>query len=88
MYDARSNLANSVTQEILSHFGKKVFETRIPRNVRLGEAPSYGIPIMQYDPRCSGALAYMALAEELCNRNAVTYTKIDNLSTLKLKIES
>ncbi|MCI9518827.1 MAG: ParA family protein [Clostridia bacterium] len=84
MYDPRSNLANSVTEEILKYFGKSVFRTRIPRNVRLGEAPSYGLPIMQFDPKSSGSLAYKALAEEFLARNKVTdYTRITNMNSLR-----
>lgn len=85
MYDSRSNLVNSVTDEILKFFGKKVFTTRIPRNVRLGEAPSYGLSIMQFDPRSSGSLAYKALAEELLTRNNDKFTRILNLNSLKVK---
>jgi chromosome partitioning protein len=69
MYDARSNLGHSVTQEILEHFGNKVYDTKIPRNVRLGEAPSFGLPIMQFDPRSTGGIAYMLLTEEFLIRN-------------------
>ena len=84
MFDPRSNLANSVTEEILKFFGKKVFRTRIPRNVRLGEAPSYGMPVVQFDPKCSGSLAYKALAEEFLARNNVTdYHRITNMNALK-----
>ena len=74
MYDGRSNLVASVTSEIVKYFGKKVFTHRIPRNVKLGEAPSYGMPIMQFEPRCAGAMAYKAFAEFL-ERNNDSYTK-------------
>lgn len=83
MYDARSNLVNSVADEILKFFGKKVFNTRIPRSIRLAEAPSYGMPIMQYEPRSSGSLPYKALCEELLMRNHDTYTPIENVSVLR-----
>lgn len=87
MFDPRSNLANSVTEEILKFFGKKVFRTRIPRNVRLGEAPSYGLPVMQFEPKSSGSLAYKALTEEFLARNNVTdYKQITNVSSLKRRI--
>lgn len=87
MFDPRSNLANSVTDEILKFFGKKVFKTRIPRNVRLGEAPSYGLPIMQFDPKSSGSLAYKALTEEFLARNNVTdYVRINNVNALRKRL--
>lgn len=85
LYDGRSNLVSNVTQEIMKYFGKKVFTTRIPRNIRLGEAPSYGMPIVQYDPRCVGSLSYKALTEELLTRNGDTFEKLTNLSQYKVK---
>jgi len=69
MKSARSNLVNQVSAEIKKFFSKKVFETAIPRNVRLAEAPSYGEPIIYYDPKCKGAQAYIDLAEEFLKRN-------------------
>lgn len=86
MFDGRSNLANSVADEILKFFGKKVFSTRIPRNIRLGEAPSYGLPIMQFDPKSTGSLAYRALAEELLRRNNDTFKPIRDLNSLRKKV--
>ena len=83
MFDGRSNIVNSVANEILKFFGKKVFSTRIPRNIRLVEASSYGMPIMQYDPRSTGAIAYLALSEELMKRNNDTFTPIKNLGPFK-----
>ena len=68
MFDPRTNLCAQVVQEVRAHFPKEVFETAIPRNVRLSEAPSYGQPIHVYDARCIGAKAYVALAEEVLNR--------------------
>jgi chromosome partitioning protein len=70
MYDARTNLSAQVAVEVRRHFGDKVFQTVIPRNVRLGEAPSHGLPVILYDPRCRGALAYQQLAQELIRREA------------------
>lgn len=64
MYDGRSKLSRGVLEEISKFFGDKVFETKIPRNIRLAEAPSYGKPIALYDERCAGAVAYDKLAEE------------------------
>lgn len=65
MYDVRTNLAQQVVDEVRRHFANQVFETIIPRSVRLSEAPSYGEPILKYAPRSSGALAYAALTREL-----------------------
>ena len=70
MYDDRTNLAQQVARDIREFFGAKVFKTVIPRNVRLGEAPSFGKTIAAYDPGSRGALAYQALAEELLRRDA------------------
>jgi len=70
MKDNRSNLGQSVAEDITKYFGKKVYQTIIPRNVRLAEAPSFGEPIVMYDPKCTGAIAYKALTEEfLRNQN-------------------
>ena len=65
MFDARSNLSQQVSGQLAAHFGNKVFETVIPRNVRLAEAPSHGLPGVVYDPSSRGARAYKALAAEL-----------------------
>ena len=65
MYDSRTRLAHEVVQQVTRYFRDKVFRTIIPRNIRLGEAPSHGIPITQYDPECIGALSYRKLAEEV-----------------------
>jgi chromosome partitioning protein len=68
MFDARNNLANEVSEQLLHHFGDKVYRTIIPRNVRLAEAPSHGAPIIKYDSASRGAIAYLALAAELVRR--------------------
>jgi chromosome partitioning protein len=65
MYDSRTRLANEVVQQVTRYFKEKVFRTIIPRNIRLGEAPSYGKSIFEYDPDCIGALSYRKLAEEV-----------------------
>jgi chromosome partitioning protein len=65
MYDGRNNLSRQVEREVRTHFPDKVFRTIIPRNVRLGEAPSHGKPILLYDIECAGARAYLDLAREL-----------------------
>lgn len=71
MYDDRTNLAQQVTQNLRDFFKEKLFKTVIPRNVRLAEAPSYGKPVMLYDPRSRGAESYRDLADELLTRNKV-----------------
>ena len=68
MYDDRMNLARQVAQEVRTHFGDKVYRTVIPRNVRLGEAPSFGKPIILYDIRSRGSEAYVSLAKEFIRR--------------------
>ena len=70
MYDGRTNLSLQVASQVKKHFRGKVFSAIIPRNVRLGEAPSHGQPIHVYDPHSAGAEAYRALAAELIKRNA------------------
>ncbi len=64
MFDGRTNLSIQVVNEVKKFFGDKLYSTVIPRNVRLAEAPSYGLPITSYDPRSKGAKAYMAFADE------------------------
>ncbi|MBO4351914.1 MAG: ParA family protein, partial [Eggerthellaceae bacterium] len=68
MYDGRTTLSRQVAAEVRNYFGKQVFETVIPRTVKLSEAPSYGIPIIQYNPTGKGAIAYRNLAEEVVKR--------------------
>jgi chromosome partitioning protein len=68
MYDPRNTLSLQVSRELEQHFGDKVFRTLVPRNVRLAEAPSYGVPAVLWDPGSKGALAYVALAGELLER--------------------
>ena len=70
MYDARTNLSNQVVKEVKKYFEGKVYKTVIPRNVRLSEAPSYGMPISLYDPRSKGAKAYEKLTKEFLKNNA------------------
>ena len=69
MLDGRTNLGLQVVDQVKKHFRKEVFATMIPRNVRLGEAPSHGKPINLYDPKSTGAMAYQALAKEVLARN-------------------
>ncbi len=68
MYDPRNTLAQNVTAELEKHFGDKLFRTLIPRNVRLAEAPSHGLPALKLEPQSKGALAYLALAGEMLRR--------------------
>lgn len=68
MYDPRTKLAQEVVQQVRSYFNDKVFSTIIPRNVKLSEAPSHGLPICLYDDKCAGALSYKKLAEEIASR--------------------
>jgi chromosome partitioning protein len=72
MYDERTNLGQLVARDVREFFRDKVFNTVIPRNVRLGEAPSHGMPAVVYDPKSRGAAAYVALARELLQREAAT----------------
>jgi chromosome partitioning protein len=68
MYDARTNLSMQVVEEVKKHLGKNVYRSIIPRNVRLSEAPSHGVPITLYDPKSKGAEGYLLLAEEVIER--------------------
>ena len=68
MYDRRNNLCDAVANDVRGHFGDKVYETVIPRNVRVSEAPSHGKPVLLYDHRCPGAQAYIHLAAEVLRR--------------------
>ena len=71
MFDARTNLSNQVVEEVKKYFDKKVYRTVIPRNVRLSEAPSHGLPISIYDPKSKGAQCYVQLAKEVIKNNEV-----------------
>ena len=83
MYNMTTNLSQQVVQEVTNHFGDSVFDTLIPRNVRLSEAPSYGQPITHYDPNCMGSAAYRSLAKEFLKRQkAVDHTDPSAESTL------
>ena len=68
MYDYRTNLSNEVLKEVKGYFKDKVYKTKIARNIRLAEAPSFGLPIMLYDEKCKGAEAYIELTKEFLNR--------------------
>jgi chromosome partitioning protein len=68
MFDPRNTLAQQVSAQLVQHFGGKVYRTIIPRNVRLAEAPSYGLPVIEHDRHSKGAQAYLALASEISRR--------------------
>jgi chromosome partitioning protein len=68
MHDARTNLARDVEREVREHFPALVFDTVIPRNVRISEAPSFGVPVIHHDPHSTGADAYFELAKEVAAR--------------------
>ena len=76
MYDSRNGLTREVSAQLLSHFGELVFHTVIPRNVKLAEAPSHGLPVIYYDKQSRGALAYRALASEIVQRQSSTVTGV------------
>ena len=71
MYDERTNLAQQVTENLRNFFGEKLLKTTIPRNIRVAEAPSHGMPVQIYDARSRGAESYMELAREILHRNHV-----------------
>lgn len=73
MYDARLRLANQIYEELKSHFGDMVFTTVIPRNTRLSEAPSHGLPAVLYDPQSRGSLSHLMLAKEIIDRDTKQY---------------
>ena len=68
MYDARTNLSQQIVENVKKHYGYLVYDTLIPRSIRLAEAPSYGMPIIDYDSKCKSAEVYLNLAEEVLNR--------------------
>lgn len=75
MYNPNTNLSQQVVQEVIKHFGDRVFETLIPRNVRLSEAPSFGLPVNKHDPYCVGTAAYRSLAKEFIERQKLKVTE-------------
>lgn len=68
LFDSRNMLAQQVSAQLVQHFGKKVYQTIIPRNIRLAEAPSYGLPVLSYDKSSKGAVAYLELAQEIIRK--------------------
>ena len=81
----KNNLSNQVAEDVIRWFGKSVFKTRIPRNVTLGEAPSFGLPVVQYNPTSKGSLAYMDLAVEMLKRDGKKAKPLTGLSSYKYK---
>ena len=77
MYDMRTNLSNQVVREVKRYFEEKVYKTVIPRNIKLSEAPSFGMPITLYDEKSKGARAYEKLAKEIL-KNAEERKKMEN----------
>ena len=71
MYDVRTNLSNQVVQNVKENLDAKIYNTMIPRNIRLAEAPSYGLPISMYDSKSAGAESYRNLAKEIINRKDI-----------------
>jgi chromosome partitioning protein len=78
MFDPRNTLSNDVSAQLIEHFGEKVYRTIVPRNVRLAEAPSHGLPALLYEKTSSGALAYLALAGEMLRRNTRSAASVAN----------
>ncbi len=76
MYDLRVRLANQVVEEVKSHFPKMVFETIIPRNIKLSESPSFGMPVLSYDAESKGAISYLNLAKEIIHKNGLSIPKV------------
>jgi chromosome partitioning protein len=74
MFDPRNSLTNDVSAQLTAHFGERLYRTVIPRNVRLAEAPSFGMPVLSYDKQSKGALAYLALAGEMLRRSEAETT--------------
>lgn len=85
MKDNRSNLVAQVSEEVRKFFSTKVYDTYIPRNIRLAEAPSHGLPILLYDTSSKGANAYQSLAEEILDRNKISYKKITKNTKIKIR---
>jgi len=81
MFDTRNSLAHQVAEEVRGHFPEQVFMTIVPRNVRLSEAPSHGLPAVVYDPSSKGAEAYRDLAAEIIKRNPVPEIEVGTLET-------
>ena len=75
MLDKRNSLSTLVENDVREHFGDQVYKTTIPRNVKISEAPSHGLPAIIYDLKCSGSQAYIALAKEFLERSSINGNK-------------
>lgn len=82
MYDPRNSLTNDVSAQLQQHFGDRLYRTCIPRNVRLAEAPSFGMPVLAFDRQSKGAIAYLALAGEILRRNEISAKTASAAETL------
>jgi chromosome partitioning protein len=82
MYDPRNSLTNEVSAQLQKHFGDKLYRTVVPRNVRLAEAPSYGLPVMHYDGKSRGAKAYLALAGEIIRREEEQFAPLQEITEI------
>jgi chromosome partitioning protein len=85
MHDGRTRLATDVEREVREHFPALVFDTVIPRNVRVGEAPSYGLPVIHHDPHCAGAEAYVELAREVMRAGTTTTAVRHRATAVRLR---
>jgi len=72
LYDSRTSLGNQVVEEVRTHFSKMTFKTIIPRNIKLSEAPSFGLPVIVHDAESKGAISYLNLAHEVLHKNGIT----------------
>jgi chromosome partitioning protein len=72
MYDVRLNLSNQVVEEVMTHFKQMVFKNIIPRNIKLSESPSFGLPVLSYDAESKGSISYLNLAHEIIEKNGLT----------------
>jgi chromosome partitioning protein len=87
MFDPRNSLAQQVSDQLQEHFGNKVYRTVIPRNVRLAEAPSFGVPVLYHDKLSKGTQAYLALAGELLNRHSEAPSSLVELPASQIEIQ-
>jgi chromosome partitioning protein len=88
MFDPRNKLTHEVLKEMKSHFPEKLYETVIPRNVKLSESPSFGKPVVIYDPESKGSAAYIELAKEFLKRNGLAASGFDQISTTPAVVEA
>jgi chromosome partitioning protein len=87
MFDPRNTLAQQVSDQLQEHFGNKVYRTVVPRNVRLAEAPSFGIPVLYHDKLSKGTQAYLALAGELLNRHSENFSSPSEFTKPQIEVQ-